>query len=215
MRHGIRCWRTWNQQRRTEVAARGLIRNQSGHRSGTRAQDNCSRLRGSMRYALMTMLVMLCAFNAGLAEASTEYERETLRGLPGVQVIIDHINPDGQNGTLSKDTIRAAVELILQSSRIPILTRQERLKTSSAPFLYININTVQADNMPLFASNIHVELIQSVLLRNQAETLTFATTWHSSLAALAGSTLLKASTIENLESLVNEFVDDFIAMNPR
>ena len=168
-----------------------------------------------MRYVLVTILVMLCAVNAGLAEASSEYEREALRGLPGVQVIIDQINPDGQNGSLSKETIRTAVELILQSSRIPILTRQERLKTPSAPFLYININTVKADNMPLFASNIHVELIQSVLLRNQAETLTFATTWHSSLAALAGSNLLKASTIENLESLVKEFVEDFMAMNPR
>ena len=75
--------------------------------------------------------------------AVTPGERASLEGLPGVEVVIEKINPDAQADGLSEEAIRTAVELILRSNGIRVLTQSEFMTTPSGPYLYVMVNSMK------------------------------------------------------------------------
>ena len=94
-----------------------------------------------MRHVVMAMLMAYVCLDLSLAHAASPDQRESLRGLPGVQVLIEDIRPDAQADGLSQEAIRTAVELILRSSGIRVLTQSERLETPSKPYLSVHVGT--------------------------------------------------------------------------
>ena len=91
-----------------------------------------------MRHVVMTMLMAYVCLDLSLAHAASPDQRESLRGLPGVQVLIEDIRPNAQADGLSQEAIRTAVELILRSSGIRVLTQSERSEMPSKPYLYVH-----------------------------------------------------------------------------
>lgn len=79
-----------------------------------------------MRCALSAIIMALTCLTLSTAQAAGSNERESLVGLPGVLVVIEEINPEAQTDGLSVEAIQTAVELILRSSGIPVLTPSER-----------------------------------------------------------------------------------------
>ena len=65
----------------------------------------------------MAMMLAFVCLDLSLAHPANPDQRESLRGLPGVQVLIEDIRPDAQADGLSQEAIRTAVELILRSKR--------------------------------------------------------------------------------------------------
>ncbi len=96
-----------------------------------------------MRYVMMAMFMVLTCLHMGMAQAVSPEERESLRGLPGVYVIIESIGKDAQADGLKEEAIRTAVELILRSSGIRVLTESEWLETPAAPYLYVRAATLK------------------------------------------------------------------------
>jgi hypothetical protein len=88
-----------------------------------------------MRYVLIVVLIVLSAFATSAARAGRVEDRESLRRLPGVEVIVETFLSQEEAAGFSRDAIRTGVEVVLQSNGIRILTVSERLQTSSAPLL--------------------------------------------------------------------------------
>jgi hypothetical protein len=87
-----------------------------------------------MRYIVMAIVMLLTCLNLITAQAAVTFgERASLAGLPGVKVVIDEIKSDAQTDGLSEEGIRTAVELILRSNDIRVLTQSEWLTTPSGP----------------------------------------------------------------------------------
>ena len=86
-----------------------------------------------MRFTLMAMIMALACLDLSTAQARAPYERESLRGLPGVVVVIEKISPDAQVDGLSEESIQEAVEGLLQSSGIRIFMESKTAKVSSNP----------------------------------------------------------------------------------
>ena len=87
-----------------------------------------------MRYVVMAIVMGLTCLNLSTAQAeTTPSQRESLRELSGLVVVIEKISPDAQADGLSEEAIRTAVELILRSSGIRVLTLSERPMTPAAP----------------------------------------------------------------------------------
>ncbi len=93
---------------------------------------------GPMRYVMLVM-AMILTFDLGTAQATSLDERESLRGLPGVAVVIENISPDVQAVGLTEEAVQTDVELILQSSGIRVFTIVEIANMPSKPFLYVGI----------------------------------------------------------------------------
>jgi len=89
-----------------------------------------------MRYVLILIaLTALSYLDASAAQAGRIEDRESLRRLPGVEVIVETFLSDEEAAGFSRDAIRTGVEQVLQSNGIRILSASERFQTTSAPFL--------------------------------------------------------------------------------
>jgi len=116
-----------------------------------------------MRYVVMTILMILTGFELSLAGAAPPEQRESLRGLQGVEIVVEDIKSDTQGDGLSQEPIRAAVELILRSRGIRVLTRSERSEMPSKPYLSVHLGT-DKHSSGQYSFNARVELRQAVSL---------------------------------------------------
>lgn len=94
-----------------------------------------------MRRALWLMAVVLVAATAATAIDSKD-GRETLRGLKGVYVLVEHLNPEAERDGLDKTTIQTDVELKLRQAGIQVLTGTEWLAEPGAPCLLVQAGTL-------------------------------------------------------------------------
>src|SRR5215831_8551620 len=83
---------------------------------------------GCMKYVVVIaalLMVLTTGQDLSLAQKRDSDARESLKGLPGVTVLIEGIKEDAQADGLSTEAVRTAVELALRSSGIRILTASE------------------------------------------------------------------------------------------
>jgi hypothetical protein len=164
-----------------------------------------------MRYIVIVMV--LTCLGLSTAHARTLSERESLVGLPGVVVVIERITPEAQADGLSEEAIRSAVELILQSSDIGILTQSETLKESSNPWLYVQPNIGKGG--PYYFYNVSLRLIQKVSSVHGRPSTMAATTWEGNTAGIVNNTDLRVVILDVIETWVKTFANDFRTVNPR
>jgi hypothetical protein len=156
--------------------------------------------------------MVLTCLDLSTAQARAPYERESLRGLPGVVVVIETITPEAQADGLSEEAIQAAVELILQSSGIRILIESNTLKVSSHPWLYVLPNIGKAG--PYYFYNVSLRLIQEVSSVHGRQNRMAATTWEGNTAGIVTNNDLREVILEIIERWAKAFANDFLAVNP-
>ena len=61
--------------------------------------------------------------------------KETLRGLPGVAVVIEPLHPTTERDGLTQHQLQTEVEQQLKNAGIRVLTQEEWKKTPGAPYL--------------------------------------------------------------------------------
>jgi hypothetical protein len=166
-----------------------------------------------MRSVVMVALMALASFDLSLAQ-TRDQQRESLRGLQGVEVVVEEIKSDAQVDGLSQESIRAAVELILRSKGIRVLTQSERSETSSKPYLYVSVGTdKQASGQYSFSAR--VELHQTVSLVHRPQHIAAPTWFIPGMLRTVPQQNVRLWIINSIEPLVREFATDFLAVNPR
>lgn len=166
-----------------------------------------------MQYVVTAMFMILTCFHMGAAQAASPVERESLRGLPGVGLVIERISPDAKANGLTEEAVQTSVELILRSSGIRILSASERWEELAAPFLLVQINTVKGNWS--YAANVTVTFNQKVALISRPQYVVFAPSWINSVVVIAGFSKLRELVSIAIEPQIKEFANDFLAVNPR
>ena len=94
-----------------------------------------------MRYVVMVALMILsCGEVARVQGGPLKVDpRESLRGIPGVGVVVEGISSEVTADGITAEAIRTAIDLILRSSGIQVLTQSEQGQLVSAPYLYVNV----------------------------------------------------------------------------
>ena len=170
------------------------------------------RIGNVMRYVLILALMVLSHVDTTAARAGRVEDRESLRRLPGVEVIVETFLSEEEAAGFSREAIRTGVELVLQSNGIRILSASERLQTSSAPFLYVKVNPLKHSSADTFCLAIEVELHQAVSLLNRPEHTMSARTWNRVQVAIVGEHITGRVT-ELVEPLIKQFANDFLTVN--
>ena len=165
-----------------------------------------------MRYVLIVALMVLSHLDTSAARAGRVEDRESLRRLPGVEVIVENFLSEEEAAGFSRDGIRTGVELVLQSNGVRILTASERLQTPSAPFLYVKVNPFKDGSAATYCLAIEVELHQAVSLVNRPEQQMSARTWSRVQVAIIGEQITGRVT-EVVEPLIKQFANDFLTVN--
>ena len=167
-----------------------------------------------MRSVLQLIAVTLVVANIAVAQALDAGSRESLRGISGVGIVVEDIGPEVSADGLSQDAIRAAAELILRSKGIRVLTNVERTRVNSAPYLYININTLK-EELGLYAYAVNVDLKQVVALLSMNGVRAWGATWSASVVGAVGEANVRQIIADGVEPLVKDFANDFLLANPR
>ena len=167
-----------------------------------------------MRYVLQLIVVVLLWGNIEVVQALDAGSRESLRGIAGVGVVVEDIGSDASADGLSQDAIRTAAELILRSKGIRVLTNIDRTRLGSAPYLYININTLK-EELGVYAYAVNVDLKQVVGLLSMKGAQAWGATWSASVVGAVEETTLRQIITDAVEPLVKDFANDFLLVNPR
>lgn len=166
-----------------------------------------------MQYILMAIVMALTCFNLSTAQATPLEQLESLRGLPGVALVVEDIGPDVQADGLSEEAVRTAVELILRSSGIRILTQSEMLKTPSTPYLYVQVGTAR-DGLQ-YSVCVLVSLKQLVSLVQRPQHTMLTGTWRFDSTGYVGKNNIRQVISNIIEPKVTAFANDFLTVNPR
>ena len=149
-------------------------------------------------------VLMVCPL---VGHAVNKSERESLRGLKGVKILIEFLNDDVKAFGITEQQLRTDVEVKLRSAGIPVLSR-----SLDDSYLYINLTGIKVDSYT-YVFSYSVEYAQTVLLERNFKWLTGVKIWRSRTLGKAGLER-KQGVRETLKGLVDEFINDYLTVNP-
>lgn len=157
-------------------------------------------------------LALVLAISTGVQAARLGMEVRSLKGLVGVCVVVETLNPDIARDGLSADFLRQTVTQRLTSAGINLLT-EEQLSQAGAAIFYISISSVK-NEAGLYACNVHAEVIQAASLSRDPKILTPATTWTTGTVGIVGASNVKQLN-DTVAGIADEFVKDFLSANSK
>lgn len=132
--------------------------------------------------------------------------RATLRGLPGVEVLIEGLPPDLERGGLTTSALRAVVMQRLRAAGIRVYASQSENPSPAKPYLYIALNALTLPEGAGYAIAVQVHLRQTLRSLVTESNIVNAMTWEAHNVLVA-----PAAELPLLPAEVGAFVDLFVA----
>jgi hypothetical protein len=172
----------------------------------------------SKKIPLLTLVItFLLFFTPGKSLPLSSME--SLKGLKGVEVLIEELNPDLENLNLTMIQMQSEVEAKLRKAGVLVLSKEEneKIQPLRKPYLYIKINSSKLScRKESIAYNIGIALNQQVTLRGQADAKKcfFAPTWYTSIVGAAGPKNVQV-ILDAVQDLTDKFIDAYLKANPK
>jgi len=160
---------------------------------------------------LAVVLVLALAASSDLI-AVTPSEARSLRGLSGVEVVIETLPDELRSAGLNADQLQADVQSHLRANQIRVLTSEDT--APGRPWLYLRLSVLKSSSVPLVSFYVGAQLRQDVTLERNPDFHLAATTWDAGAAGLAGTSALADAVRETVQSLAERFASEFQAVNP-
>ena len=173
--------------------------------------------RGNVISLLAAVISFLFLFSPG--DGFPLSSMESLKGLKGVEVLIEELNPDLENLSLTMLQIQSDVEAKLRKAGVPVLSveENEKIQPLRRPYLYIRINSSKlTSRRESVAFNIGIALNQQVTLRMQPDSKKcfFAPTWYTSAVGAAGRRNVQ-DILDMVQDLTDKFIHAYLKANPK
>jgi hypothetical protein len=171
------------------------------------------------RKRLLASITLLCLWGMASPEgfAQTDMKRGSLRGLKGLGVVVEELQPEAERDGLTKSQLRTDVELKLRQAGLRVLSPEESLKEPGSPYLYVNLNTAKSEVLYAFATYayaLQVALKQEVTLTRDPDIRGSATTWDTGVLGTVGAANLP-DLRKTLSDVLDRFINDYLAANPK
>lgn len=134
-----------------------------------------------------------------------DHELASLRGLPGLHVVVERIEPEFQSLGFDESSMEIDAERDLSAAGVKIS------HSVGAPWLYINLTLLLLEGR--YSYSLYVELNQLVITpRTKAEL--YAATWHRSMVGSCTPDRLQGIK-EQIAEKINQFVADYKLANKK
>lgn len=141
-----------------------------------------------------------------------EAERESLRGLAGIEVVVDQLDTEIEQVGLSAAKLQQDVRQRLQKAGVKVLNERERVATPATGVLLIRLETLH-DRIGRYFYTMDLLLAQRVKLENRPELEFSAVTWKK----LGTVSTIADDNVKHLEDQVlrkvDQFIKDYLAVN--
>ena len=162
---------------------------------------------------LMVILTGFLRLAPYVLAQDNENTRLTLRGLQGVSLYVEPLDPQIEKSGLTKNQTQTDTELKLKLAGINVLTGGEFLKASGHPFLYVDINiSMLKTQITRYLFYIRVELNQEVTLVRTPGTKVSAITWSTGGWGIDFSS---DNIRQTVKTQVDKFINAYLAENPK
>ena len=165
-------------------------------------------------------VVRLAAFIIGASalvprplQAATPSEIRSLRGLPGVEVVIENLTAELKELGLNAEQLRGDLQSRLREGGLRVLTPDTQVP--GRPWLYVRIAALKSSNLPLVSYSVSAQVRQDVTLDRNPDLHVGGTTWEIDAAGLAGTGVLAGAVHDTIQTLADGFSTDFLAANNR
>ena len=164
---------------------------------------------------ILALLALFCLWPvAGLAQLPKDpLAQETLRGLPGVRLIVEKIDAEVERDGLTTDLVRTTAETRLRTAGIRRLSKDEVTMTQGRPTIQILVHTARADT--LYAYCVEVSVWQEMVpIHRQTSMPVWVRSWVTEhvvgIKSHKNIHVLKTT----VEGLVDEFIRAYVDVNP-
>lgn len=163
--------------------------------------------------ALIAIVVLgLPVLQSKAEENELSVTAKPLKDLGSIAVLVEDLGPDGVKAGISKEKLKASVELRLRQNGLAV--REVKQTTLESPWLYINTNILYVENGDFFIYKISIALNQTVrLLRN--DTMVRADTWEKGYLGISPPDNISEKVEKNVDTLLTFFLNDYLAANPK
>lgn len=142
-------------------------------------------------------------------------QKESLRGLKGIGLLIEPLNPEIEKAGISRDQLKQEIALQLRQAGIQVLNEEARVEEPGKPYLYINLNAYSWREEVIYGYALKVDLNQLILLDRDKKSGCFGTTWYSGSAGIIGANKMKSFIRTELADTIDKFIHDYSAANPK
>lgn len=158
----------------------------------------------------LAAVVVIAGAAPGPAQTAQE-ERDSLRGLAGVMVVVERLHNDAEEIELSRDDLEREITYRLKRAGIPSLTAEQREKDDRQAYLYVNCNVLYVPDIQLTSFSIDVELHQTATLKDGQELP--ALTWGRSYLGIQHRDRAAAAIRSQLGAFIEAFIADYHSVN--
>jgi hypothetical protein len=160
-----------------------------------------------------TTVVLFCLLFPSLSFAFQQ--KEVLRGLKGVKVVVSYIRPEIEKFGLTKSMIKKSVEMKLKNLGIKV---NKKAKPPAMSTFIVNVNAIYVKPKSAISYSIGINLVEWVYLKREMRTIgdlmeARATTWYNGKVGFVETSSVKI-ILKKVEELVEKFVYDYLAVNP-
>jgi hypothetical protein len=154
----------------------------------------------------------LCGAVASSSFAEADFQQETLRGLPGVWVVVEKLPPELEQTGLTQGQVQAEAEDRLRKAGIATLTQEECWRTPGMPWLYLTVALLKV-SATTYAATVGAVLNQEILLTRNPQIKAFGATWDAGVHLGAIGTDSLPTVRASVGSLVEKLIADYHAVN--
>jgi hypothetical protein len=169
-------------------------------------------VRRKARWLTIAFLVALPA--ALFAQQFVTTGRDTLRGLDGIEVIVEALPPELVEAGLTTETVRTDIVDRLEAARITVYGTQDENPSPAKPYLYLLVQALALPGDAGHAASIHLDVRQTLQSPVTGSRVVNALTWdaHTLLAVPSGQLGLLR---DEIQAHVDVFIRDWQAVHPR
>jgi hypothetical protein len=138
--------------------------------------------------------------------------RDTLRGLPGVEVLIEQLEPEIERAGLTGAAIRADIVQRLRVGGVTVYASQGANPSEAKPYLYVDVTGARSAGQNLYAIALQVQVRQTLRSPVTSSNIVDAMTWDArTVLAVPGNNLASVRAI--IQEYVDHFVEDWRAVH--
>jgi hypothetical protein len=159
--------------------------------------------------AVLVAVILAITCNCAFALINEE-QREVLRGLERVHVVIKRLKPEIEIDGLYRSTLQSDVELTLRMAGMKVLSEEESLQTSGTPDLCLKVNVLKCSSGYVYNIGLSLEEKVSLIRRSIQISATTLRIWEQLGIAPRLSDIRDA-----VKDLLEEFVKGWQAANQK
>src|SRR5690349_18020328 len=114
------------------------------------------------RVLVSAALLVTAVATSASAQTFVTTGRETLRGLPGVELEVEPLEQDVERDGLARAMIQADVMNRLRAAGVTLYGSQAANPSPAKPYLYVRVNSVKLATAGVWLMNIDVQVRETV-----------------------------------------------------